>query len=72
LTDRAAIAGDLPIHRVMTTWHDELKEALWWFLFAAYDQAVSPDRVAVLDLTYRIALPQMNSYLDTLAAKRTA
>jgi hypothetical protein len=58
----------LPPHNVVTTWHDEIEECLWFALFTAHDGAVLLDHVAVLDLTQGAALPRIQAYLETLAA----
>ena len=58
----------LPPQDVMTTWHDDLEECLWFSLFAAHNDAVLIDRVAVLDLTQGAALPRISTYLEALEA----
>jgi len=58
----------LPPHDVITTWHDELEECLWFALFSARMEAVIIDQVAVLDMTKGAALPRIRAYLETLAA----
>ena len=58
----------LPPHEVMTTWHDEVEECLWFALFAAHTEAVPLEHVAVLDLTKGTALPAIKAYLETLVA----
>lgn len=58
----------LPPHDVTTTWHDDVEECLWFALFAAHDEALLLDHVAVLDMTQGKALPRIKAYLQTLAA----
>jgi len=58
----------LPPHAVMTTWHENVEECLWFALFATQTDAARIDRVAVLDMTMGVALPHIQAYLDTLAA----
>jgi hypothetical protein len=62
----------LPPHDIMTTWHDEVEECLWFALYAAHDETVLIDHVAVLDMTQGAALPGIKAYLETLAAARPA
>lgn len=69
---RQAEALYLPPHDVMTTWHDDVEECLWFALYAAHDEAVRLDHVAVLDITQGAALPGVKAYLETLAAGRAA
>ena len=65
---REAEALYLLPHDVITTWHDELEECLWFALFSAHMDAVPIDQVAVLDMAQGAALPRMQAYLETLAA----
>lgn len=58
----------LPPHAIMTTWHDDVKECVWFALYTAHHEAVLFDQVAVLDMTQGAALPEIEAYLKTLAA----
>jgi hypothetical protein len=46
----------LPPHPVVTTWHEQIAEALEFARFTAYHETVSIEHVAVLDLTGGTAL----------------
>jgi hypothetical protein len=41
----------LPKHDIMTTWHSDFGEGIWFAIFAAYDEEVSIDKVVILDMT---------------------
>ena|SRR5690606_11478480 len=41
----------LPKHDIMTTWHTDFDEGIWFAFFAAYDENVSIDKVVILDMT---------------------
>ncbi|MCB9237360.1 MAG: hypothetical protein H6580_05480 [Flammeovirgaceae bacterium] len=41
----------LPKHDIMTTWHTDFDEGIWFAFFAAYDEDVSIDKVVILDMT---------------------
>lgn len=41
----------LPKHHIMTTWHTDFDEGVWFAFFAAYDENVSIDKVVILDMT---------------------
>ena len=41
----------LPKHDIMTTWHTDFDEGIWFAVFAANDEDVSIDKVVILDMT---------------------
>jgi hypothetical protein len=41
----------LPKHDVMTTWHTDLDEGVWFGIFSANDEDVQIDKVVILDMT---------------------
>lgn len=41
----------LPKHDIMTTWHHDFDEGIWFSIFAANDEDVSIDKVVILDMT---------------------
>ena len=43
----------LPKHLVMTTWHDDFEEGVWFAVYAANHHDVTINRVVVLDMTDR-------------------
>ena len=41
----------LPKHDIMTTWHTDFEEGIWFPIFAAYDEKTWIDKVVILDMT---------------------
>ena len=41
----------LPKHDIMTTWHTDFDEGVWFGIFAANDEDVQIDKVVILDMT---------------------
>lgn len=41
----------LPKHEIMTTWHRDFDEGIWFGIFAANDEDVQIDKVLILDMT---------------------
>lgn len=41
----------LPKHDIMTTWHTNFDEGIWFGIFAANDEDVKIDKVVILDMT---------------------
>ncbi|MCE9540465.1 MAG: hypothetical protein K8R85_14790 [Bacteroidetes bacterium] len=41
----------LPKHDIMTTWHKDFDEGIWFGIFAANDEDVQIDKVVILDMT---------------------
>jgi hypothetical protein len=41
----------LPKHDIMTTWHNDFDEGIWFAIYAAYDDAVKIKTVVILDMT---------------------
>jgi len=41
----------LPKHDIMTTWHKNFDEGIWFGIFAANDEDVQIDKVVILDMT---------------------
>lgn len=41
----------LPNHHIMTTWHTDFDEGVWFACFAAYNENISIDKVVILDMT---------------------
>lgn len=53
----------LPKHHIMTTWHTDFDEGIWFALFAAHHDEVSIDKVVVLDMTNGVELPRIEKLL---------
>lgn len=41
----------LPKHDILTTWHQEFEEGIWFSFFAANHKDISIDKVVILDMT---------------------
>jgi len=53
----------LPKHHIMTTWHQELEEGLWFAIYAAHHETVSLRQIVILDMTGGMELPQVKHFL---------
>jgi hypothetical protein len=58
----------LPPHSVMTTWHEQVEEALEFALFTAHYDEAPIEQVAVLDLTGGKVYARVQAYLQVTAA----
>jgi hypothetical protein len=54
----------LPKHDIMTTWHNDFDEGIWFAIFAAYDEDVSIDKVVILDMTNGHEKERIDGLLD--------
>lgn len=59
----------LPTHPVMTTWHDDFEEGIWFALFAAQDNQIALKQVTILDLTQGQERERVTNYLHSLQAE---
>lgn len=41
----------LPKHDIMTTWHTDFNEGIWFGIFAANEEGLQIDKVVILDMT---------------------
>jgi hypothetical protein len=41
----------LPKHDIMTTWHNDFDDGIWFGIHSAYDEDVQIDKVVILDMT---------------------
>lgn len=41
----------LPKHDIMTTWHNDFDDGIWFSIFAAKDEDVTIEKVVILDMT---------------------
>ena len=56
----------LPNHHIMTTWHTDFDEAIWFAIFAAHHEEVSIDKIVVLDMTDENELNRIDKLLTDL------
>ncbi len=56
----------LPNHHIMTTWHTDFDEGIWFAIFAAYHEEVSIDKIVVLDMTDGNELNRIDKLLTDL------
>ena len=63
---REVASLSLPPHLVMTTWHPDVEEGVWFALFGAYSEEVAFQRVAILDMTARVEQDRIHAYLSSL------
>jgi hypothetical protein len=56
----------LPPHQVLTTWHNELEEGIWFALFAAQADQLFLKQVVILDLTQGQERERVTTYLHSL------
>jgi hypothetical protein len=58
----------LPKHDIMTTWHPDFEEGVWFGIFAANDEDVDIDKVVILDLTEGVERERINKLIDGFKA----
>lgn len=56
----------LPNHHIMTTWHTDFDEGIWFAIFAAHHEEVSIDKIVVLDMTDGNELNRIDKLLTDL------
>jgi hypothetical protein len=54
----------LPKHDIMTTWHHDFDEGVWFSIFAANDEDVSIDKIVILDMTDGYENERITKLLD--------
>jgi len=54
----------LPKHDIMTTWHNDFDEGVWFAIFAANDEDVAINKVVILDMTSGQETDRINRLLD--------
>jgi hypothetical protein len=59
----------LPPHQIMTTWHDDFEEGIWFALFAAQGDQEALKQVAIVDLTQGQERERVIAYLHSLQAQ---
>jgi hypothetical protein len=60
----------LPKHDIMTTWHHDFDEGIWFLIFAANDEDVSIDKVVILDMTDGQEKERITKLLDDYKVSR--
>jgi hypothetical protein len=56
----------LPKHHIMTTWHHDFREGIWFSIVAAHPEKVKIDKVVLLDMTGGSRLNEVKTILKTL------
>jgi hypothetical protein len=54
----------LPKHDILTTWHTDFDEGIWFALFAANHDKIQIDKIAVLDMTDGKELNRIHKLLN--------
>ena len=54
----------LPKHFIMTTWHHDFSEGLWFGIFAANNDEVCIEKVLILDMTEGKELKRINDLIE--------
>ena len=54
----------LPKHHIMTTWHDDFDEGIWFSIFAAHHDEVQIDKIVVLDMTDGQEMGRINKLIS--------
>jgi hypothetical protein len=60
----------LPKDDIMTTWHHDFDEGIWFSIFAANDEQVSIDKVVILDMTDGQEKERITKLLDEYKVRR--
>ncbi|WP_207431204.1 DUF7684 family protein [Sabulibacter ruber] len=61
----------LPPHLLITTWHQDLQEAIWYSLFMANSDKVDLKEVIILDISGELDIPTVKTYLEKLKMKES-
>lgn len=56
----------LPNHHIMTTWHTDFDEGIWFAIFAAHHDEVFIEKVVILDMTEGGELNRIKKLLDDI------
>src|SRR5687768_7629730 len=54
----------LPKHDIMTTWHKDFDNGIWFSIFAANDEDIEIDKVVILDLTDGKEAERINKLIE--------
>lgn len=54
----------LPKHDIMTTWHNDFDDGIWFSIFAANDEDVTIEKVVILDMTDGRESNRINNLLN--------
>ena len=54
----------LPKHSIITTWHNDFDEGIWFSIFAAHHDEVLIDKIVVLDMTNGKEIDRVNRLLS--------
>src|SRR5687768_3737058 len=56
----------LPQHLIMTTWHDDFDEGIWFTFNVADNDDTGINEVVILDMTEAYETPRIKLFLDTI------
>lgn len=56
----------LPNHEIMTTWHNDFEEGIWFAIFAAYDNKITINKVIILDMTDGVLMPRIEACISKI------
>ena len=54
----------LPKHDIMTTWHHDFEEGIWFSIIAAHDAEIDIETVVILDMTNGQRMADIQTALD--------
>ncbi len=57
---------DLPKHDIITTWHHDFREGIWYSIVAAHHEKVKIDKVVLLDMTRGARRNEVKTILETI------
>jgi hypothetical protein len=60
----------LPDHLIMTTWHKDFAEGIWFAIFAAHHGEVIINKIVVLDMTNGMELNRIKNLLTELKSEK--
>ncbi|GAB2775119.1 hypothetical protein GCM10027275_17730 [Rhabdobacter roseus] len=56
----------LPQHTIITTWHLDFEEGIWFSLFAAYSEEVIIKEIVILDMTDGSEIPRVKAFIKKI------
>ena len=56
----------LPVYHIMTTWHTDFSEGIWFAIFAAHHDEIIIKKIVVLDMTEGKELIRINKLITDL------
>lgn len=56
----------LPKHQIMTTWHHDFEDGIWFAIYAAHNEEVSIKEIVFLDMTNGIEISRIDAAINKI------